>query len=102
MLGRSLEGSGGLCRGRSTATPRWRPSGRFWARRGAWHGKERASARQQEGEELVRDAWAPAHGGVMAGKASAAALSVASAARTEQGVEVEEKGRFAITKSSRD
>src|SRR6185312_10664542 len=40
------------------------------------------------GEEVVRDAWAPAHDGVMAGmagKASAAALSVASAARTEQG-----------------
>ena len=39
-----------------------------------------SSARQQEGEELVRDAWAPAHGGVMAGKAgkaSAAVLSVA-------------------------
>ena len=88
VCGRSLEEIGGLCRGRSTATSRWRPSGRFWARRGAWHGKERASARQQEGEVVVRDAWAPAHGGVMAGmagKASAAALSVASAARTEQG-----------------
>ena len=39
-------------------------------------------------EEVVRDAWVPAHGGLMAGmagKASAAALSVASAARTEQG-----------------
>src|SRR6185312_10558699 len=34
LLGRSLEGSGGLCRGRSTAAARWRPSGRFWARRG--------------------------------------------------------------------
>ena len=71
-LGRSLEEIGGLCRGRSTATSRWRPSGRFWARRGAWHGKERASARQQEGEEVVRDAWAPAHGELMAGKAGEA------------------------------
>ena len=47
-----------------------------------------SSARQQEGEEVVRDAWVPAHGEVMAGKAGkalAAALSVASAARTEQG-----------------
>ena len=47
-----------------------------------------SSARQQEGEEVVRDAWVPAHGVLMAGmagKASAAALSVASAARTEQG-----------------
>ena len=47
-----------------------------------------SSAKQLEGEEVVRDAWAPAHGGVMAGmagKASVAALSVASAARTEQG-----------------
>ena len=63
-------------------------AGWFWKRRGAWQGKKRASARQQEGEEVVRDAWAPAHDGVMAGmagKASASALSVASAARTEQG-----------------
>ena len=87
-LGRSLEEGGVLCSGRSTAASRWRPTGWFWKRRGAWQGKKRASARQQEGEEVVRDAWAPAHGGVMAGmagKASAAALSVASAARTEQG-----------------
>jgi len=72
LLGRSLEESGGLCRGRSTATSRWRPSGRFWARRGAWHGKERASARQQEGEELRGDAWVTAHGELMAGKAGKA------------------------------
>ena len=47
-----------------------------------------SSARQQEGEEVVRDAWVPAHGEVMAGKAgkaSAAALSVASAARSIAG-----------------
>ena len=47
-----------------------------------------SSARQQEGEEVVRDAWVPAHGEVMAGKAgkaSAAALSVASAARSRAG-----------------
>ena len=67
--GRSLEGDGELCRGRSTATSRWRPSGRFWARRGAWHGKERASARQQEGEELRGDAWVTARVEVMAGMA---------------------------------
>jgi len=90
LLGRSLEGSGGLCRGRSTAAARWRPSGRFWALRGGVARGGGASARQQEGEEVVRDAWAPAHDGVMAGKAgkaSAAALSVASAAssRAERG-----------------
>ena len=44
-------------------------AGWFWKRRGAWQGKKRASARQQEGEEVVRDAWVPAHGEVMAGKA---------------------------------
>jgi len=85
VLRRSLEEAGGCRSWLSTATARWRPAGRFWKRRGAWQGKKRASARQQEGEEVVRDAWAPAHGGVMAGmagKASAAALSVA---RTEQG-----------------
>ena len=88
MLGRSLEGSGGLCRGRSTAAARWRPSGRFWALRGGVARGGGASARQQAGEELVRDAWVPAHGGVMAGmagRASAAALSVASAARSRAG-----------------
>ena len=36
---------------------------------GAWHGRGVSSARQQEGEEVVRDAWVPAHGEVMAGKA---------------------------------
>ena len=64
-----------------------------------------SSARQQEGEELVRDAWAPAHGGVMAGKAGKALHGGAVGGRrreAEQGVEVEEKVRFAITKSSRD
>ena len=85
MLGRSLEGSGGLCRGRSTAAARWRPSGRFWARRGAWHGKERASARQQEGEEVVRDALAPAHDGVMAGKAGKASAASSRAERGRRG-----------------
>jgi hypothetical protein len=84
LLGRSLEESGGLCRGRSTATSRWRPSGRFWARRGAWHGKERASARQQEGEVVVRDAWAPAHGGVMAGKAGKASAGGAVGGRRRE------------------
>src|SRR6185312_12940639 len=58
-LGRSLEGRGGRCPGLSTAASRWRPSGWLWKRRGAWQGKKRASARQQEGEEVVRDAWAP-------------------------------------------
>ena len=88
MLKRSLEEGGVLCSGRSTAASRWRPSGRVWKRRGAWQGKKRASARQQEGEEVVRDAWAPAHDGVMAGKAgkaSAAALSVASATGSRAG-----------------
>ena len=108
LLGRSLEESGGLCRGRSTATSRWRPSGRFWARRGAWHGKERASARQQEGEELRGDAWVTAHGELMAGKAGKALHGGGGRRcrrrerKQSRGVEVEEKGRFAITKSSRD
>ena len=34
-----------------------------------------SSAKQQEGEEVVRDAWAPAHGGVMAGKAGKASAA---------------------------
>ena len=105
VLVRTLEESGGLCRGRSTATSRWRPSGRFWARRGAWHGKERASARQQEGEVVVRDAWAPAHGGVMAGMAGKSSAGGAVGGRrreAEQGGGDGDKGRFVITKNSRD
>ena len=100
VRGRSLEESGGLCRGRSTAASRWRPSGRFWARRGTWHGKERASAKQQEGEEVVRDAWAPAHGGVMAGKAGKALHGGAVGGRrreAEQGGEEGDKSDFAIS-----
>ena len=64
-----------------------------------------SSARQQEGEELAGDAWKPAHGEVMAGKAGKASAGGAVGGRrreAEQGVEVEEKGRFVITKSSRD
>ena len=64
-----------------------------------------SSARQQEGEELVRDAWAPAHGGVMAGKAGKALHGGAVGGRrreAEQGGEEGDKGDFAISKSSRD
>ena len=64
-----------------------------------------ASARQQAGEELVRDAWAPAHGGVMAGKAGKALHGGAVGGRrreVEQGGEEGDKGDFAISKSSRD
>ena len=49
VRGRSLEEGGVLCSGRSTAASRWQPTGWFWKRRGAWQGKKRASARQQEG-----------------------------------------------------
>ena len=105
MRGRSLEESGGLCRGRSTAASRWRPTGRFWKRRGGVARGGGSSARQQEGEELVRDAWAPAHGGVMAGKAGKALHGGAVGGRrreAEQGGEEGDKGDFAISKSSRD
>ena len=64
-----------------------------------------SSARQQEGEELAGDAWEPAHGEIMAGKAGKASAGGAVGGERENragGVEVEEKGRFAITKSSRD
>jgi len=72
VLKRSLEEGGVLCSGRSTAASRWRPSGRFWARRGCVARGGGSSARQQEGEELARDAWEPAHGELMAGKAGKA------------------------------
>ena len=105
MLGRSLEESGGLCRGGSTATSRWRPSGWLWKRRGAWLGWGGSSARQQEGEEERCDAWVPARGGVTAGKAfPGAGGGAVGGRRREQSREVGDgnKGDFAITKNSRD
>ena len=56
-------------------------------------------------EEVVRDAWVPARGDLMAGKAfpGAGGGTVGGRRRgTEQGVEVEDKGSFAISKNSRD
>ena len=105
VRGRSLEESGGLCRGHSTAASRWRPSGRFWKRRGGVARGGGSSARQQEGEELAGDAWEPAHGELMAGKAGKASAGGAVGGRrreAEQGGEDGHKGDFAISKSSRD
>ena len=108
LPGRALGEGGGLCPWLSTAASRWRPSGWLWKRRGAWQGKKRASARQQEGEEVVRDAWAPAHGELMAGKAGKALHGGGGRRcrrrerKQSRGVEVEEKGRFAISEKSRD
>ena len=56
-------------------------------------------------EEVVRDAWVPARGDLMAGKAFPGAGGGAVGGRrrkTEQGVEVEDKGSFAISRNSRD
>ena len=103
--GRSLEGDGGHCSGLSTATARWRRRGRFWTRRGGVARGGGSSARQQEGEELVRDAWAPAHGELMAGKAGKALHGGGGRRcrrrerKQSRGVEVEEKGSFAIFKN---
>jgi hypothetical protein len=88
VLMRVLGEDGGLCSGRSTAALRWRPRGRFWARRGAWHGREGSSARQQAGEEEQRDAWAPARSKGVAGKA----LHGAGGRRYRSAVEKQRKG----------
>ena len=64
-----------------------------------------SSARQQEGEEERCDAWVPARGGVMAGKAfPSAGGGAVGGRRREQSREVGDgnKGDFAITKNSRD
>ena len=56
-------------------------------------------------EEVVRDAWVPARGDLMAGKPLHGAGVGAVGGRrrkTEQGVEVEDKGSFAISKNSKD
>ena len=105
MLRRAKDRELGLWFGLSMAAARWRPAGRFWKRRGAWLGREGSSARQQEGEEGVRNAWVPAHGELMArmaGKAPAGGAVGGRRREIEQGVEVEEKGDFAISKNSRD
>ena len=64
-----------------------------------------SSARQQEGEEERCDAWVPARGGVMAGKAfPGAGGGAVGGRRREQSREVGDgnKGDFAITKNYRD
>ena len=64
-----------------------------------------SSVRQQEGEEERCDAWVPARGGVMVGKAFPGAGGGAVGGRRREqsrGVEVEKKGDFAISKNSRD
>ena len=56
-------------------------------------------------EEVVRDAWVPAHGEVMAGKAvPGAGGGAVGGRRREQSREVGDgdKGDFAISKNSRD
>ena len=45
-----------------------------------------SSAKQQEGEEVVRDAWVPAHGEVMAGKAGKASAARSRAGRGKKGI----------------
>ena len=47
VLMHALGEGGGLCSGLATATARWRPRGRLCARRGAWHGREGHSTKQE-------------------------------------------------------
>jgi len=47
VLVRALGEGGGLCSGLATVAARWRPRGRLCARRGAWHGREGRSAKQE-------------------------------------------------------
>ena len=101
VLGRSLEEGGVLCSGRSTAASRWRPPGRLWKRRGAWHGKKRASARL-EGGGGGRPRRVGASARRINGRDGRESAVGGRRRETEQGVEVEEKGDFAICKNSRD
>ena len=97
VLKRAKDRELGLWFGLSTAAARWRPPGRFWARRGRVARGGGSSARQQEGEELAGDAWEPAHGEVMAGKAGKASAGGAVGGRrreAEQGGGGGRKGSF--------
>jgi len=105
VLGRSLEEGGVLCSGRSTAASRWRPTGWFWKRRGAWQGKKRASARQQEGGGRPRRVGASARrSNGRNGREGVGSGAVGGAGGEKQSREVGDghKGRFVITKNSRD
>ena len=76
--------------------------GGLWARGTGGGGPARS---QGAVEEALGDAWATAHGELMAGKAGKPLHDAGVGGRrrgTEQGVEVEDKGSFAISKNSRD
>ena len=94
--------------GSAVSSPRRRRGGGREEVLGAWHGLERASAKPKSGGEGPRDAWATEHDELMAGKAGkplhGAGVGAVGGRRrkTEQGVEVEDKGSFAISKNSRD
>ena len=104
MLLRAREKRGGLCSGRSTATARWRRRGCFWTRRHAWHGRglQREATGRGGGAARRVGASATEKGGREASPRRRRRCRRWAAARTEQGVEVEEKGDFAISKNSRD
>ena len=91
MLLRAREKRGGLCSGRSTATARWRRRGCFWTRRHAWHGRG-----------LQREATGGGGGAARRVGASATEKGGREAFSRFQGVEVEEKGDFEISKNFRD
>ena len=94
--------------GSAASSPRRRRGGGREEVLGAWHGLERASAKPKNGGEGPRDAWATEHDELMAGKAGkplhGAGVGAVGGRRckTEQGVEVEDKGSFAISENSRD
>ena len=76
--------------------------GGLWARGTGGGGPARS---QGAVEEALGDAWATAHDELMAGKAGKPLHDAGVGGRrrgTEQGVEVEDKGSFAISKNSRD
>ena len=105
MLRRAKDRELGLWFGLSTAAARWRPAGWFWKRRGGVARGGGASARQQAGEEVVRDAWAPARGELMAGKAGKPLHDAGVGGRRREqsrGWKKGDKGHFAISEISRD
>ena len=76
--------------------------GGLWARGTGGGGPARS---QGAVEEALGDAWATAHGDLMAGNAGKPLHDAGVGGRrrgTEQGVEVEDKGDFEISKNSRD
>jgi len=105
VLRRAQDGRPGCCAARATAAARWQPRGASGPRRGSVARGGGSSAMARAVEEALGDAWATARRKKAAGKPLHGAGVGAVGGRrrgTEQRGGDGNKGRFVITKNSRD